>query len=168
MKRKYLYAVLTWLYKFLGKTLLSPSLLHCFHVFAKLHYFIRCKLSGTSSVLELKVFWDFPSVANTRTGGLLCLGCRGAVWCTKRWMQLLLSTCTTSQLTRKVTTGRAVLQPAHAPMVLTWKKSRQTGPVSHLQLINALLAIYTLLLSRFLNRSMFVDSSNTSTGVESC
>lgn len=105
MKRKYLYAMLTWPYKSLGKTLLSPIL----HVFAKLHYFIRCKLSDTPSVLELRVFWDLPSVVNTRTGRLLCLGCRGAVWCSKRWMQPLLSTCTSSQLTRKATTGRAVL-----------------------------------------------------------
>lgn len=90
-------------------------------------YLQSCKLSDTPSVLELKVFWDLPSVANTRTGKLLCLGCRGAAWCTKRWIQLLLSTCTSSQLTRKATTGRVVLQPAQAPMVLIWKKKKQAA-----------------------------------------
>lgn len=163
MKRKYLYALLMWPCKFLWKTLLSVSLLHCFHIFAKLHYFINCKLSDTPSVLELKVFWDLPSVANTRAGKLLCLGCRDAGWCTKRWMQPLLSTCTSHQLIRKASTGRAVPQPAQAPMVLMWKNSRQPGPISHLQLIKALLTTHTLLLSRFLNRSMFVDASNSST-----
>lgn len=122
MKMKYLCAMLTWLYKSIGKALLSSGLLHCFHVFTELHCFIRCTLSDTPSVLELKVFWDLPSVANTRTGRLLGLGCRDAVWCTKRWIQLLLSTCTSSQLTRNATTGRAVLQPAQAPMALMWKK----------------------------------------------
>lgn len=157
MKMKYLCAMLTWLYKFIGKALLSSGLLHCFHVFTELHCFIRYTLSDTPSVLELKVFWDLPSVANTRTGRLLGLGCRDAVWCTKRWIQLLLSTCTSSQLTRNASTGTNG----------THEKSRQPDLISHLQLIKALLTAHTLLLSRFLNRPMLVDSSNTSRGVQS-
>lgn len=47
MKVKYLYVMLTWLYKFLGKTLLSPS----WHVFPKLCCFVTCKLDEILNLL---------------------------------------------------------------------------------------------------------------------
>lgn len=66
---KYLYAMLMWPYKFLGKILLSPSL----HVFTKLRHFITCKLGEIFKSFVLHQYWslrvlrELPSVADPRT-----------------------------------------------------------------------------------------------------